>query len=342
MKKKATLNDIAKILNLTKVSISKALRDHPDISDDTKMRVRKVAQELGYRPNLIARSLTSSRSMTLGVVVPKIAHNFFGHVLAGIQQVALREGYEIVLTVSDEKEELEQKHIESLVSMQVEGLLVSVSMETRSTEIYNWLKEMQVPLVFFDRHIPDLGFNSVVIDDEKAAENGVNRLIEAGYRNIVHLSGYTHNEIGKKRRKGYEKAMKKYGLEISSGHVFEGGFGEEDGYRGFKEILSQGMTPDALFAVTVPVGLGAYIAMREIDPALMNRIPVLAFGDSTRHKVMPYPQYYIHQPGIEIGKNAAELLFNEIKGIMKPDNLVRVINTEFIDNSIEYPVGRTL
>jgi LacI family transcriptional regulator len=211
MKKKATLNDIAKVVGLTKVSISKALRDHPDISESTKVKVKEIAQELGYRPNLIARSLIFSRTRTLGVIVPKIAHNFFAHVLAGIQKTANDQGYDIVLSVSDEDDKLEKRHLENLVSMQVEGLLISVSMATKNKEVFEWIRGMQIPLVFFDRHIPGLGFNSVIVDDEGASQHAVEQLIDRGKTNIAHIGGFEWVEIGRKRRAGYQKALEKRG-----------------------------------------------------------------------------------------------------------------------------------
>jgi LacI family transcriptional regulator len=331
MKRRATLNDIAKVVNLTKVSVSKALRNHPDISEPTRLKIQEVAKNMGYRPNLIARSLTSAKTRTLGVVVPKIAHNFFAHVVGGIQQYAVSHGYGIVLAVSDEHEELERHHIERLISMQVEGLLVSISMETKNTEVFEWLRSIQIPLVFFDRHIPDLGFNSVIIDDEIASFNAVDYLITQGYRNIAHLSGFDHIPIGRKRRTGYENALKKHGIKIDPAKIVEGGFGEEAGYKGLKELLSRGIVPDILFAVTFPVVLGAYKAMHEIDPGLGEKIKTLSIGADDIVAIFPYPQFFIEQPAMKIGEKAAEMLLREINGELKPSNLVEFMDTRLIN-----------
>ncbi|MBP3193890.1 LacI family DNA-binding transcriptional regulator [Natronogracilivirga saccharolytica] len=339
MKKKTTLNDIAKTLKLTKVSISKALRDHPDISEQTRIKVKQLAQEMGYRPNLIARSLTSSKSKTIGVVVPKIAHNFFAHVVGGIQKIADKYDYEILLTVSDENEELEKQHIESLVAMQVDGLLVSVSMETKNTEIYQWIREMQIPLVFFDRYIPDLGFNSVIINDKEAARNGVEEMIMRGSKKIAHLAGYEHISIGKERRLGYKDALEKQGIEYDPSLVVEGGFGENSGYHGFKELASRGVEFDSIFAVTFPVGLGSYIAMREVDANMIDNIAMLAFGDSGVRGILPYPRYYVDQPGMDIGKKATELLLKEINGVVEPENKLVYMDTQFVETGKNFPVS---
>ena len=330
MKKKTTLDDIAKELNITKVSVSKALRDHPDISDLTKLKVKETARKLGYKPNLIARSLTSSRSRTLGVIVPKIAHNFFAHVVAGVQKYASEMGYEILLTVSEENEDLERKHIETLVSMQVEGLLISVSMKTKDISVYKWLRDIQVPMVFFDRYIPDLGFNSVIINDRLAAKHAVEQLILQGCSRIAHLSGYDHISIGQQRRIGYQEALNEHGIEINPALIVEGGFGEGSGYKGFKELMKRNMNIDALFAVTFPVGLGTYVAMREQDPTMIDKIKMLAFGDSGIRGIVPYPHYYVDQPGTLIGQKATELLLKEIEGELKPVNHLEYVPTRFL------------
>ncbi len=336
MRKKVTLKDIALRLNVTKVTVSKALRNHPDISDNTKQKVKEIADQLGYRPNLLARSLTSSRSKTIGVVVPKIAHNFFAHIVAGIQKHANANGYEIVLKLSEESEKLENKHIEGLLSMQVEGLLVSVSMETRNTDLYKWLRMMQVPLVFFDRNIMGIGFNSVIMDDRKAAKNGVAELLKRGCVNIAHLAGYQHVNIGKERLLGYKEALSENGSKPVMDMVVEGGFDEEAGYYGFKTLLKRRIVPDGLFTVTYPVGLGAYMAMQEIAPELMDDIKMLAFGDSGIRGAVPYPQYYIDQPALEMGKKAAELLINEIEGKIMACDHIEYIESKFLETGWDF------
>src|SRR5690554_3069401 len=132
--KNITLQDIAEELGLTKVSISKALRDHPDISMETRIRVKETAKRLGYRPNLVARSLTSAKSKTIGLIIPKIAHYFFSRVVESIYKTAFENGYEVIIGVSLEDEELEKKHIETMLQMRVDGLLVSVTEKTTNAE----------------------------------------------------------------------------------------------------------------------------------------------------------------------------------------------------------------
>jgi len=326
-KKKPTLADIARKLNLNKVSVSRALRDYPDISEKTKKKVRETAKVMGYMPNLVARSLASSCSKTIGVIVPQIAHNFFSRAVSGIQNIADSKGYEIVLSVSAESQELQIKQIQNLVAMQVDGLLISIAMETRDHSVFHWLREMQIPTVFFDRHIPDIGFNSVIIDDKKEAEKGVLNLIERGYKRIAHIAGDSHIVIGEKRRKGYEEALLKQGIQPDPDIIIEGGFGMDAGYLSFKKLMSKNVNFDALFVVTVSAGLGAYKAMEEIDPGLKDKITMMVFGDSGIGAVLPYPRFFINQSGITIGQKAIELLLSEIEGKIKPENLIEYVPT---------------
>lgn len=311
--KNVRLEDIAKRLNLTKVSISKALRDHPDISAETRRKVKKMAKEMGYRPNLQARSLTSKETKTIGVIIPKIAHSFFSLVMEGIYKTAAEKGYKVILGISMEDEELEKQHIESMMDMRVDGLLVSISENTKDAEIFSQVKKMGIDLVFFDRGFLDSGYSYIKVADREGARSGVRHLINLGYSDIAHLSGFSSVLIGRDRKLGFEDAMEEAGLEIPESSLVEGGFGEIDGYKGFKKLLEQRDLPEALFAVTYPVGLGAlrYMIEHEIDP---QKIKILTFGGSEFIWSLVTPFICVDQPTIELGKRAVEQLLREIEG----------------------------
>ncbi|WP_243664366.1 LacI family DNA-binding transcriptional regulator [Rhodothermus marinus] len=186
-KKRVRLADIAERLNLSKVSVSKALRDHPDISKETRELVKKTAAEMGYLPNLLARSLSSRRSYTLGVVVPKIAHAFMATVVDAIQETATQRGYGIVLAVSQERADLERQHIERLLAMRVDGLLVSVSQQELISKCTSGCGRWACRSCFFDRAIEGLGFSSVIVDDREGAYRAIEYVIRKGYRKIAHV-----------------------------------------------------------------------------------------------------------------------------------------------------------
>ncbi len=314
MAKRVRLIDIAERLNITKVTVSKALRDQPDISKDMRALVKKTAAEMGYTPNLVARSLSSQRSHILGVVVPKIAHPFFAAVIDAIQEEATKKGYGILLAVSNENAALERQHIERLLAMRVDGLLVSVSKQQPDLSVYQQVRDMHMPLVFFDRQIEDAGFSSITIDDRLGAFHAVDHLIQQGYRKIAHIAGTHDVAIGRERRAGYEEALRKHDLPVFEPWVIAGGFDEWHGYDAFVQILHTDALPDAVFAVTFPVGLGVYGAMREHAPDLLDTVQILTFGDGEVNAFYPYPHLCVRQPTQEMGHRAVEILLAEIEG----------------------------
>ncbi len=327
MKKNVRLVDIAEKLDLTKVSVSKALRDHPDISEQTRKKVKEVAREMGYRPNLLARSLTSRKSQTIGVIIPKMASYFFAPVIEGIYNSANQSNYEVILGISLEDEKLEKKHIESMLNMRVDGLLVSITEQTKDPERFDIVRDMGIDLVFFDRGFLNTGFSYIKVEDRKSAKAGVRHLIDKGFKNIAHLAGYESVEIGRERKAGYFEALKECSIESSGTEVVEGGYSEKSGYEGFEKLLNQHGKPGAMFAVTYPVALGALEYMNDhgINP---KDIPILAFGGSEFNKHLVNPFICIEQPTYELGKRA----FSQIK---KEMNSKSPFNPEVIELTAE-------
>lgn len=317
MKKNVRLVDIAEKLNLTKVSVSKALRDHPDISVETRKKVKKAALEMGYRPNLAARSLTSKKSQTIGVIIPKMANYFFAPVIEGIYNSANESDYEVVLGISLEDEKIEKKHIESMLNMRVDGLLVSVTEQTKDPKRFDIVRDMGIDLVFFDRGFSDTGFTYIKVDDRESAKIGVNHLIEKGFKEIAHLAGYESVEIGRERKAGYLDALEGASINMPTQAIVEGGFSEKDGCEGFRKLIKQYGKPEALFTVTYPVGLGALEYMKEkgIDP---NEVTVLAFGSSEFNKHLVNPFICIEQPTYELGRKAFEQIIKEMNAASTP------------------------
>lgn len=304
----AKLDDLAKILGVSKVTVSKALRDHPDISDETKRKVKKLAEELGYRPNINARNLSSRKSNIIGLVVPKIAHFFFGSVIEAVFSTAHAKGYESIITVSQEIEEREKQHIESLISMRVDGLIVSITEQTKDYTIFERAIKMNIPMVFVDR-VPEIAdVPSVTVDDFGGAFSAVEYFIQKGYTKIGLLGGFDYINIGKARNIGFFEAMKKHGIPVNEDWIKYGGFGEEDGYKGFKEILESPELPEALLAVTYPVALGMYEAASEAGIRIPQDINVTCFGNNVFKYMAPSVFNYVDQPTHELGAAAVSLL----------------------------------
>lgn len=309
--KNVRLVDIANELNITKVSVSKALRNHSDISEDTRDKVKKMAKKLGYRPNQVARSLTSSKSKTIGVIIPKIAHFFFASVMEGIYREAKKNGYEIFLGVSFENEEQENKLLETMMEMRVDGLLISLTEQTKDLKRFKEIRKMGIDLVFFDRGIKESGFSYIRAEDRKSAQKGVKKLIDMGYTDIAHLAGYSYSEIGLGRKNGFLDAMKEADFPVSESAIIEGGFSEADGFRGFHQLIETHGVPEAIFTATYPVGLGALKCMKQnnIDP---NDVKVLSFGRSDFNDYLEHPFICIDQPTQVLGEKATQQLLKEM------------------------------
>jgi LacI family transcriptional regulator len=310
-----TLDDIARKLDVSRVTVSKALRGHPDISDKTAKRIRKLANELGYSPNFIARNLSARRSNMLGVVIPKIAHFFFGSVIEAIYNTAFDNNYETILTVSQENAEREMKHIQTLVSMRVDGMIISVSQETRDTEIFQWIRKMGIHVVFVDRMpgpgIP--GFSSVMVNDKGGAFQAVEHAIKMGYRRIGFVGGNPEINIGRNRLLGFEQAMKDYEIPVKREWIVHTGFGKDDGYAGFKQLYQTGQLPEFVFAVTYPVALGVYEAAKELGLKIPGDIDIICFGDSDVNRFLSPSLSCVHQPTQELGTKAVQLILDMIR-----------------------------
>lgn len=313
-----TLDDIAKRLRVSRVTVSKALRGHPDISVEMTKRVLKLANELGYSPNIIARSLSSRRTNMVGVVVPKIAHFFFGSVIEGIYNAAFENNYEIILTVSQENPDRERKHLQTLASMRVDGIIVSISQGTTDLSMFTRIREMGIPVLFLDRRPepPLPGFSSVIVDDKTGAYKAVEQAIKVGYRKIACIGGNMHINIGRNRLMGFENALKAHDIPLKKDWIITGGFGKNVGYDGFMQMHTSGNMPEFIFAMTYPVALGIYEAAKELGLRIPEDIDLICFGDSDVSRVISPSLSCVLQPSYELGMKAVELM---LKTISFPD-----------------------
>lgn len=306
------LEDLAKKLGVSKVTISKALRDHPDISDQTKIKVKELAEKVGYIPNFMAKNLSSRKSNIIGLVIPKIAHFFFGSVIESIYNTAFENNYETVITVSQESAEREKKHVQSLMSMRVDGLIVSITEQTKDYSVFERVIQSNIPLVFIDRVPAIKNVPSVTVDDKGGAYSAVEHFIKRGITRIGHIGGYSYINIGKARLNGFTEAMTNYNIPINRNWIIEGGFGEEDGYQGFKKLFKKGDLPDALLAVTYPVAVGIYEAATELGIKIPKDIKITCFGNNSYKHIIPSFFNFVDQPTVELGRKSVELIIDLI------------------------------
>ncbi len=307
-----TIKDLASRLNIAPSTVSRALRNHPDISPQTKKSVLALASELDYFPNSIAQSLQKKSTNTIGVIVPEIKHDFFALTISGIENIAYEAGYTIMVCQSNENYEREVINTQALVSNRIAGLLVSISETTRDSGHFQTLLRRGIPVVFFDRVCEDPMFMKVMVDDEEGAYQAVRFLIENGHRRIAHLAGPSGIPMSRNRFKGYAKALREYGIPMEEQLVVYGGLHEEYGMKGFQKLMELHKLPDAIFAVNDPVAVGAYVKIKENGLKIPDDISLVGFSDNPISSLIEPPLTTVAQPAYNMGITAAKLLLEQI------------------------------
>jgi LacI family transcriptional regulator len=307
-----SINDIAKALNISKSTVSRALRDHPDLKKSTKQLVMAKAQELGYEPNSIAKALSTRQTFVIGVILPHIRHTFFAEALNGIEDYLREKGFSLLIASSNEDDEQELQNIKNLISKRVDGMLISISSRTDDRKRFELIEKQKIPFVFFDRIIDQTSVPAVTVD-----HNEINRLIlshlkELGANDIVHLSGHLQGIVGKRRLEAFKKAAMAVGLDISDNKIINGNLSENAGIRGLKSIQSHGSLPDAISTSASMQALGI------MQEARQNQIHIPDDLLLTGYHVTPvtelvYPRITGVQFSIyDMGYKAAQLLLEQI------------------------------
>lgn len=326
-----TLTDIAKKLKISPSTVSRALNNHPDISEETKVRVKELAEKLHYAPNPIAQSLKNNKTSTIGILVPEIKHDFFSSAISGIEEVAYQSGYTIILSQSNESFEREVVNTNALMNHRVAGIIVSISQSTKNGDHFQLLLDRNIPLVFFDRVCDDINANKVVIDDESSALSAVKYLLDNGYKKIAHFAGPKELDICKKRLRGYKSALENAGINFNPDLVLYGGLQESDGYKLMEELINKNLIPDSIFCVNDPVAIGAFQKIKEAGLKIPEDIGIVGFSNNKITSLVDPQITTVDQPSFEMGKKAAELLIEMIEspGKMKTPKTV-VLNTKLI------------
>ncbi|MDA3816121.1 MAG: LacI family DNA-binding transcriptional regulator [Prolixibacteraceae bacterium] len=325
-----TIKDIARELGISPSTVSRALKDHPDISSDTKNAVKELAQKLNYQPNAVALSLKHSKSKTIGVIIPETVHFFFSSVISGIEDVAYDSGYNIMICQSNELYDREKSNANMLYSNRVDGLLVSISKETRDFRHLSFFQENNIPVVFFDRSTDAFPCDQIVIDDYAAAFNVTEYLISRGYKKLIHLAAPQNLEIGYKRRKGFQDALFNHGLPFSEDQIYYADKFESAG-EAIEKIIRSNKLPDGIFAVNDLTALGALRMLRKNKIRVPEDIGLAGFGNGQNALLSDPPLTTVDQNGYEMGKKAGEVLLYRINNGLDDFKPVRhVVDTELI------------
>lgn len=306
-----TIKDIARILGISPSTVSRALKDHPDINVDTKKAVNELANKLKYQPNAVALSLKSSRSNTIGIIIPEIVHYFFSSVISGIEDVASQKGFTVIICQSNERFVREVANARTLLSHRVDGVLISISKETHTFDHLVDLQESGIPLVFFDRIAPEINTDQVITDDMEAAYKATRHLIETGRKRIAHFAGPQNLVIGKDRLQGYINALIEAGLPIDNRLIIEADTFEK-ARNAVGIMLDAGIVPDGIFAVNDMTAIGAMQTIQKRGYKIPGDISIVGFSDGYLSGITDPHLSSVDQHGYEMGTTAAEMLFQRI------------------------------
>lgn len=307
-KKRASITDLARQLNISVSTVSRALNGHTTISDATTKRVVELAKELGYQPNNMAAGLRRGRSMMLGVVVPHIDGNFFSQVVKGIEAAASKAGYHVLICQSNEDVVHERQNLETLMSAQVDGIMVSLSRTTREFKHFDKVRKRDIPLVFFDRILEGHDVSAVVLDDRAGGYRATKHLLDQGCRRIAHFGGPQHLNIYKHRRQGYEDALREHGLPIEEELLFICNMKMEDGIAGMEHMLTLPQAPDAIFSASDFTIAGALQVLKSKDLRAPEDVALVGFSNELFSRLTEPMLTSIDQHCELMGRAATRLL----------------------------------
>ncbi len=318
-----TIKDIARRLNISTSTVSRALNNHPDINKTTKEAVRDLAKELKYEPNTVALNLRNQKTNTIGVLVPEIANHFFSTAISGIQEVAYEAGYHVLIAQSNESSEREKLNTRALLASRVDGMIAAISMETETFDHFQEIMDKGVPLVLFDRINSDLKTSTVVVDDFEGAFQAVEHLIATGHRRIAHIAGPANLTNSQQRLKGYREALHKHHIPIDETLIAHSDFSQENASKVAEKLLQASSLPDAFFCVNDRVAIGAMLAVKAAGLHIPRDIALVGFNNQPVTAIMEPPISSVSQPAYDMGKAAARILFNQV---LEPSNIYTLEN----------------
>jgi LacI family transcriptional regulator len=332
-KKKYTIHDIARELNTTASTVSRALKDNPRISEKMRKAVKEMASKLDFQPDFRGQSLKAGKGRTIGVLVPQVDRHFFSTVLRGIDEVASGADYNVLICQSYESREKEISVTGGLLSGKVDGLIASIATETDSASHFEMFGRRGIPLVFFDRVIESMNVSKVLTDDYRGSVLSVEHLIEEGCKIIAHFAGPQHINVYRDRTSGYLDTLKKNGLTIDEKLIFNNTITKEKGYSAMEKILKISPRPDAVFSSGDFSALGAMIHAMESGVNVPEDIAVTGFANEPFDTLISPSLTSVEQHAIQMGRDAASLLIEEIEFstgefaprtiIVKPELIIR-------------------
>lgn len=341
MKQKITLKQIARELDVSISTVSKALRDSVEISEDTKEKVKAFAKLYNYKPNNIALSLKNRKTKTIGVIIPEIVHYFFSMVIRGIETIALERGYNVIVGLSNESFDAEVINMETLANGSIDGFILSISKETLFKQDYHHFNEtidQGMPIVLFDRVVNEIVCDKVIVDDLYGSKKAVSKLINNGCKQIALITTKDYVSVGRLRTQGYIVALKSHQIPALSELILkvDDKYESEDRLEQLEKkieaLLLNNPSIDGIFAVNELYAVTAMKVARKIGRSVPENLQVIGFTDGVLSRHATPSLTTVSQHAQNIGENTAELLINRLENEEEEDNFQTiVIPTELIE-----------
>lgn len=312
--KEITIADIAERLGISYATVSRALTDHPRISKQTKKKVNDLAESLGYQPNHNARSLRLQKTKTLGVIVPRLNSLFMSAVIAGMEDTAQEHGYNLIISQSSELLEIEKQNVKTMFNSRVDGLMASVTYQTKDTEHFGLFFKRGIPVIFVDRCIGEEENFSVVIDNKRAGYQATKHLLEHGCRNILHITADSHVNVYKDRLAGFKEALSGYNLKFEPQNLLIADLSFESGEKAAQAILNMNPRPDGIFVANDNCAVGCMVALKEAGVKIPHEIAFVGFNNDLVSRVVEPRLSSINYPGYELGAITTRELINKLSG----------------------------
>lgn len=329
-----TIKDIAKALGLSTSTVSRALRDSYEISPETKKLVLEYAEKNNYHPNPIALSLKERRSRSIGVIVCEIANSFFSQVINGIESIAYNNGYNVIIAQSRESFDREVLNLQYLTSRSIDGLIISISTETKDFSYFKELHQKGLPIVFFDRIVSEIETHKVIADNYKGAYDATMHLIHCGYRRIAAISNPALLSITKERLAGYKAALGDHGIEVNDDlikYCQHGGMIVSEVEEVVKELFKLKPAPDAIFASADKLTTGCLRILKTKGMKVPDDIGLIGFSNTDLTDLLDPPLSIIKQPAFEMGEVSMNLLLQLIESKRPVTNFeTKILSTELL------------
>lgn len=323
--KEVTIYDIATALNISIATVSRALKNDPVVNKKTKKKIFDLAEQMGYRTNHFARNLRNQTTNTIGIIVHELNSNFITSVLAGVEKVTTEAGYDLIIAHSSENYIKEVANAKNLFEKRVDGLIASLSFDTKNLDHFKAFKDKNVPVVFFDR-VEEEGNNTVVIiDNFKCGQQATQHLIEQGCKRIVHVTSSLKRNVYSERYKGYKDALNDAGIPFDESLLIVNDLSERAGIESAMQMLKMKPMPDAAFITNDFVAAVCMRTLKENGIKIPEDIAIVGFNNDAIGKLIEPALTTINYPGIEMGEIAAHNLINHLKGIGNIQNTNTII-----------------